>query len=504
MRTFLYSIIALAVIASSCSTSRTLSSSMEDDIYYVPGKKPLVVKEVESITGQNISMNQTSPAHNTASDNQSVVINRKTGKAENISMSQLSAQAEQQLANNNEIDATIYENTGYWLGDFKGSESDLEEAARIINQYPQGFGSVANGLDIATNLSFSPDWNVYTDNGRFWWFPSSTNYDLYTQFLFGNYPKYGWTVVWNSPTYDSWAFDSQFNTNFRLGWGGGIGIGIGWGNGFYNPWYGPDPYWNSWNNPWWGGGYYPGWGYPHHHWHNHWGHDHGWGGNYPSWGPPNRPANPQRPNNTGGVTGIRPGTRPGVSRPGMSRPDGSAVRPAGSTRPGSVTRPNTGQGTTVTRPGSTTRPGTVVNRPGSIRPDATITRPSTTTRPGTVTRPSNGVSRPGTVTRPSNSVSRPGTVTRPANGVSRPQYTRPATGQSNSSGVNQNSGSSVKNYSRPQNNYRPSYNNNSTSRQGNTSSYRSNSSYSPQRSSGNTHSAPPVQRSNSGRSGGRR
>lgn len=40
--------------------SRSLSSSMEDDIYYVPGAKPLIVKEVETETGQHIDMTKIS------------------------------------------------------------------------------------------------------------------------------------------------------------------------------------------------------------------------------------------------------------------------------------------------------------------------------------------------------------------------------------------------------------------------------------------------------------
>lgn len=43
----------IALTAISCSTNR--SFTMEDDIYYVPGKKALMVKEVENLTGQEIS-----------------------------------------------------------------------------------------------------------------------------------------------------------------------------------------------------------------------------------------------------------------------------------------------------------------------------------------------------------------------------------------------------------------------------------------------------------------
>ena len=56
MKSLLY-IAASALMASSCSTGKSLSTTIEDDIYFVPGKKALVVQEVENITGQNFSEN---------------------------------------------------------------------------------------------------------------------------------------------------------------------------------------------------------------------------------------------------------------------------------------------------------------------------------------------------------------------------------------------------------------------------------------------------------------
>ena len=50
MKTFIY-IALTAIAASSCSIARNYT--MEDDIYYVPGKKSLVVKEVEKITARS-------------------------------------------------------------------------------------------------------------------------------------------------------------------------------------------------------------------------------------------------------------------------------------------------------------------------------------------------------------------------------------------------------------------------------------------------------------------
>lgn len=398
-------IAGLAFIIVSCSTTRNFSSIMEDDIYYVPGKKALAIREVENLTGHDIGTEQpvdptvlageiprsagssTPPA--TFSSSNSMKINARSGQLEQVNIQSLTREAEEKLANNEEIDMTLYENTGYWIGGYRGPASDLTEIQRIINMYPEGFANFSNGQEIALNLSFDSDWNVYTDNGRYWWFPSNTNINLYSSLLFGTYPKYIWTIVWNNPRFDSWAFDATFNNRFNwslnLGWGGpGWSIGFGWNSGWYDPWYG------GWYDPWyrpWYGGYYPGWGYPHWH-HPHWGHP-GW--YYPHWGGgsghyPNRPNRPhwagQRPGFGGGVSGIRPnGNRPnsnnGLNRPNSTRPGtGSVLRPGTS----NSLRPGTG---TTTRPGNST--GTV-NRPGTTRPNTSgINRPTGTTRPNTTT-----------------------------------------------------------------------------------------------------------------------
>lgn len=524
MKPFLY-IAAFALLASSCSTTRNFSSTVEDDIYYVPGKKALVIQEVENLTGQDIDIGQNNDSKDLSGESysstgsttppasfspgQSKVVNTKTGKLENVDLNTLTGQAAAMLADNDNINETIYENTGYWIGGYKGSENDLDEIQRIINMYPQGFAYFnSNGQDIAMNLSFDPDWNVYTDNGRYWWFPSSSNINLYSSLLFGNYPKYIWTVVWDNPGFDSWAFDDTFNNRFAWNLNVGVGspgwsLGFGWNSGRYDPWYNGwyGGWYNPWNNPWYNPwyspwyGYYPGWGYPnwhHPHWnHPHWNHPNGGGSGYYPNG--KRPITGLRPNNGGGVTGgLRPNrpasgstTRPGVTnRPTRPNNTSGMVRPNTSTRPGSsTTRPNV-------RPNSSSvsRPGSTVTRPGSItRPSGTTTRPSSVTRPTTTTRPA---------TRPTNTGTRPSTVTRPGNSGSR--YTRPS------------SSGNVKNYTRPQSSYRPTYNNNSSSRYNSGSSSRpassptrssSGSSYSPSRSSGSTVS---PNRSSGGNGGGSR
>lgn len=488
MKLFLYTLIFLSGTLCSCSSGRVLSSTIEDDIYYTPGKKSLMVQEVEQLTGRETDLPQPQKNYSgevitSSGSTKAPVINRQKGIVEQISTADLMAQAQEQLAAQDAGNVTVYSNTGYWIGGFKGSERDLLEAARIINMYPNGFGFFANGQDIALDLSFDPDWNVYTDDNRYWWFPSSTNIELYSSMLFGTYPKYMWTTVWDNPRFDSWAFNSSFNLNFgwgRPGWGFGISLGSGWYDPWgYNGWYGY-PYYGGWHNSWWNDPWH------HHHYYPHWGNNHWGGGNLPSWGPPSgRPSRPsigQRPNSGGGITGIRPGN--------SSRPNGSVTRPSGVTRPNSSLRPD----------GSITRPNSGVTRPGTVRPgSSSVTRPNSPTvqpnpgvsRPGTVRPGSSSVTRPNSPTvQPNPGVSRPGTVTRPAQSVTRPNPVAPRPSRPNTS----SSSSNVKNYTRPQNNYRPTYNNNnnnnsrpsynsgSVSRPSNSGS--SGSSYSPGNSGG--------------------
>lgn len=128
-------IAGLAFIIVSCSTTRNFSSIMEDDIYYVPGKKALAIREVENLTGHDIGTEQpvdptvlageisrsagssTPPATFSSSNN--TKINARSGQLEQVNIQSLTREAEEKLANNEEIDMTLYENTGYWIGGYR-------------------------------------------------------------------------------------------------------------------------------------------------------------------------------------------------------------------------------------------------------------------------------------------------------------------------------------------------------------------------------------------------
>ena len=288
MKIALY-ISALAVIFGACSSSQNFTRAQEDDIYYVPGQRSLFAQEIKKKTGVDIIADKNSSSkENTANDKvypkeQDNSVNPKShaiGMARYATEKQV--QKEEERTGQPVTRIEVSEGDGYWIGGFRGSDNDLEECVRIMNRYPEGFAYFGNGYEIAQNLSFSSDWNVFTLNGRYWWFPSNSNISLYNEMIFGNYPKYIWTVAWNDPRFDSFAWSNRVAFGWdRWGWRGSFGWGNSWGwdpywnnygyyHGYYDPWG-----WNSWGPNY---GYYPGWGYP------HWGHRPGWGHHGPNWG----------------------------------------------------------------------------------------------------------------------------------------------------------------------------------------------------------------------------
>jgi len=280
----------LVAIAWSCSSTQQLSGGFEDDIYYVPGKRSLLSQEVMRKTGED-RQRALDPAL-LAKEREESNSGKVNPRSEAIGMARYATK--QQVENVQTktgkqipVDTTA---RGYWMGGFKGSDRDLEECVRIMNRYPEGFAYFGNGYEIALDLSYSLDWNVYTVNGRYWWFPSSSNVEFYSKLLFGTYPQYIWTEIWNDPCYDRFAFRRHFDNR----WGFGLSFGFGgWGWRSHIGW---GSYWNGYADPW-------GWsGYP---WYAH----HGFGlrrPHDPFWGS-------HRP-------GVRPGTSGTITPPATNRP----------------------------------------------------------------------------------------------------------------------------------------------------------------------------------------
>ena len=272
MKTRIYIIACAAImIASACSGATNLARATEDDIYYVPGKHSLYVQELEQQTGQSITPNTPNNAavYNGRNENRDAAntASRAIGMARYATTRQVE---EAEARNPGSVDIIpIPEDDGYWMSGFTGSDRDLEECVRIMNLYPEGFALFGNGYEIALNLSFSPDWNVYTLGNRYWWFPTPSNIELYTKFIFGTYPGYAMTIAWNNPRLDAYAFDHFYNSRF---WFGGSRWGWGWnwryGGGYYDPWYYSSWYYNPWYD------HYYDWRFYHHHYGYHYGYYH--------------------------------------------------------------------------------------------------------------------------------------------------------------------------------------------------------------------------------------
>lgn len=276
MKKLIY-ISVISLIVGSCSTGQfATSGSYSDDLYYNPDDKPLVVQEVE----------KEMPELTREQQNEYVQLARETVKKspekypDITNLDRITVESVQ-LKENTKTGAmdTIIEimSQGYWINGFRGTEAERQEAMRTIEQYPNGFGYFGNGYSIGQNLSFDSDWNVYTRNDKYWWFPRTTNLTMYNQFMFGRYPRMEWTIAWDSPHYDYWDFDMHFGYNSswrwrsydRWGWSGYDRWRWGGSGWYYSPHsYGSDWYFHSYySDPWYRSSYW--YGYPYYR--NHYG-----------------------------------------------------------------------------------------------------------------------------------------------------------------------------------------------------------------------------------------
>jgi len=413
MKAYFKLLIVPLLIATACSPSYVGTSAFQDDIYYVPGEASLIDTEMavytthaekkEPIIEQTTRVEPTSKA--TFNDDREFQL--------------IQEQYRQMLANDSieAIDTTYYnEDQGYYIGEFEGSDYDREEAERLRQWYPQGFGYYDNsGYNMAMWLAGDSDWNVYVDGDNVWWTPTWTNFNYYNAFRFSSV-RYGRHFAYNYPHYGS-SF--------------GFGFGLGIGHGFYDDFY-------------WGGSF--GWGYPYYNNYSHYGygypyygHNHHHGAYYGS---------AKRSNNYYGrrtTMGTKAGTnRAYTNRRAATRTDGTVSR--------------------VNRSGNYSKSGTTTRRSATTAKDA-IRRSTAAQKYGSRNNRSSYGNRVGTSTRRTNTT---GTVRR-----SNYQGTTTRYGtQNRSSYQGTKSGTTTRrrtsNYTKPQSNSRPSYNKSGTRRSTNT------------------------------------
>ncbi|MCT4603544.1 MAG: hypothetical protein N4A59_11675, partial [Marinifilum sp.] len=263
MKTYFKILLISALFATGCSPSYMGASLYDDDIYYDPSDAPLIVQKAESKTVVAKKDNPLAPAQK---DNAKVVPQSKTGiaPADDRDFSEIQKQYAAILENDSmgSVDTLIYqaEESGYYLGGFSGSDRDREEAERLREMYPQGFGYYdGSGYSLAMWLAGDNDWNVYVDGDNVWWTPTWTNYRYYNSYNFstmryGNYFAYNYPYQSYHYGYPSWGIGLGWNSwhwDFHFGWN------------YHYP-YHHGYYWNHWY-PY--GHYYGYYGHGHHHHH---------------------------------------------------------------------------------------------------------------------------------------------------------------------------------------------------------------------------------------------
>ncbi len=147
-----------------------------------------------------------------------------------------------------------YEEEGYYLNGFNGSQSDLEYAERIRRFHNPRFTITI--ADPGYNDIYFLDnsyWNVYVDGMYATITPTWTN-------------PYWWNYQYSSFGYNSWAWRYNWGNPWHYGMGGYYGWNspfYGGYYGMYDPWYSGYYGWGGyygWDYPYYGG--YYGWGYP--------------------------------------------------------------------------------------------------------------------------------------------------------------------------------------------------------------------------------------------------
>ncbi len=449
MKAYLKLLIVPLLIATACSPAYVGTSAFQDDIYYIPGEKTLIEKEMAVYADQ--SDRKTADIQKTS---ETIPLTKNTFK-DDREFQLIQKQYKEMLANDSigYVDTTFYnEDQGYFLSSFDGDDRDRREAERLREMYPQGFGySDGSGYSIAMWLAGSHDWNIYIDGDRVWWTPTQTNFSGHQSFIWSPL-RYGHTFAYNYSSY----------------YGSSFGFGIG--NGFYD-----DFYWNhhlGWNSPFYG--------------HNYFSHNGHYYPHYNNVYHPSRPSNRHyaRRTNMGGRTNSN---HVYTSRSANSRTQGSVkqARRSSNSQLGISSRRRSTAGQRYNSQNSRNTYGN--------RTNVTSRRTS-----GTVGRSNGGTTRYGSQNRSSYNRTKTGTTTRrrtssyrTPRGNSRPSYNNSGTRRSSHS---RSSSSRVSGYSKVKNT--SGYSRQSSSRRS-SSSYSRPTRSSSSRSSGSVRSSGSSSRSSS-------
>ncbi|MCT4614975.1 MAG: hypothetical protein N4A49_08900 [Marinifilaceae bacterium] len=200
MKAFCPFLLVATALFAACSPSYMSPTAYVDDIYYSPNED------------ENIKNSENVPYE----DEQIGMRNQ------NLEISQLKLK---EIPSDTIRSTIIEEDHGEYLGGFNGSELDKQDAERLRQTYPQGFGYYNNsGHNLSMWLAGDPDWNVYTDGEHYWWTPSWTNYNYYNSYNFSPM-RYGFNMSYRypynyySPHLNNWhSWNNWFDPYYSYGY----------------------------------------------------------------------------------------------------------------------------------------------------------------------------------------------------------------------------------------------------------------------------------------------
>ena len=223
-----------------------------DDVYFKPGSK--MVTNENAIKSKKV-VKQNGKYKNGAKE--IIFIDRDTVEIVTPDSKYLLAKANDSTEYSQNNDE---ENSGHYLNEFNGTESDREYAERIRRFHNPKY-AIFIGDPRYSDIYFlnNFDWNVYVDDSYAYVTPTWTNpywFDyMYHPYSYNNwyggngwYSPYssfgGWGYnSWGSPFYGSWGYP-------YYGYGNGFGYGYGYGYGYGNygwgyPYCGYNDYWSG-------------------------------------------------------------------------------------------------------------------------------------------------------------------------------------------------------------------------------------------------------------------
>ncbi len=221
MKTNVKLLIAIALMATACSTgSKVTSGGYSDDLYYTPGDArptaPKPVKEVKppqqkSMVAMQVEENEQGKVVN------NYIVPKSSRKDRNAYyFDDQPAYSDTTLEYKDDKEQVTVNN--YYEGE------EMNYSARIRAFYNPYF------YDPFWDPFWSPYWSPY--------------YGSAFSFGWGGY--YPWSWGWGGGWYDPWYYGYGYGFGYGFGWGGYYpGWGFGWGGGYYSGWGGGG--WNSGN-----------------------------------------------------------------------------------------------------------------------------------------------------------------------------------------------------------------------------------------------------------------